>query len=207
LSKLVQRISLLTLAGLTWIILGCDRSQVAAPTTQASATQASSATRPAVATPRAAAEPASILIDDKPYDFPPVTLVLGPGENDQMQATIFTDDPPEAAEKDYAGNSLYLEMNPEIPADNTLAGAQWDFQATNAEQVDEVNGVFLQGRRYWLQPNQVHVEFHNSESPVKISLSGTFVMFDQEAADSAGTNVAVRAELTTLVKVDSSPGK
>jgi hypothetical protein len=191
-----------TLPLLLTLILGCDRSGGALPSTRPGTTQPAPVVVPAPATTRAAAEPVSMLIDGQPHDFPPARLVLGSEEN-QVLATLFSDDPPSAANDDYTGNSFFLEMNPVIPETGSLAGAQVDYQAANSEQVDEVVGIYLNGRRTYLQPYQLHVEFQNSESPVKITLSGTFVRFDNADERSAGKHVAVRAELSARVMVES----
>jgi hypothetical protein len=179
------------------LLPGCDRPSTPTPTTPQTAASA-----PATHPTTYLAEPATIVIDDKEYDCPPARLVIGV-RDDQIVARLDSDDPPAAADDSYTGNGFHLEMPLDITDATTLAGARWDFQATNADQIDEIDGIYLQGRRFVLQPLAVHVEFANASTPVKILMTGTFQKFDNDAENDKGQLVTVRAEMQADVRVES----
>lgn len=182
---------------------GCERRRPAATRP---------ATRPAVvattspATAAAAMEPtvSHIWIDQTPYEFPPAVLVLR-GRDDQLVATLFSNDPPEAVRDDYAGNSYYFETTPILAEAGTLAGASWQYKAPSSEREDQVQGIFLNGRQLHLQPFDVRIDFLGTSSPMPVRLAGTFLMFDTQDDRQPGRLVPVHAELTARVTVKGRP--
>ncbi|HEY7088881.1 MAG TPA: hypothetical protein VH518_12380, partial [Tepidisphaeraceae bacterium] len=187
------------------------------PTTSSTAPAQPVAAAPASSGPKAAATtqsfpPALIWIDKQPFEFPSARLVLR-NKNDQVLALLFSDDPPNAIEDSYRGNSYYLEMaGLEIPPEtSSLAGASWTYKAPNSEREESVAGIFLEGRRRQLQPFDVRVSFDGAVSPVTVRINGTFLMFDSDNLDekAPGKLVDVHAELMAEVRTKgaSAAGK
>jgi hypothetical protein len=145
-------------------------------------------------------------IDSRPFDFPPARLALR-SRDDRIGAVLFSDDPPEAIDDDYAGNSFYLDMTPQLAETGTLAGAHWEFKAPNSERVDEITGIFLHGKRLHLQPFDVRVSFDGVSSPMTVLIAGTFLQFDSENDQLPGKLVAVRAELSAEVRVKGAAAR
>jgi hypothetical protein len=185
------------------ILCGCERHKnPSVPTPQANAK-----TNPSnIATTEPVAQPSSIiLIDDQPYQFPPAKIILK-NKDQQLAAILFSDDPPSAIKDNYSGNSFYLEATPQLADDGTLNGAVWDYKAQSSDRVDTVSGIYLRGRKQHLQPFEVHITFGSSNSPVPISLAGTFILYDSENDQAPGKFVTVRAEFSAEIKV-RSPSK
>jgi hypothetical protein len=184
-------------------IVGCDRSSTTstgAPATQKVAINSDPTT---LATTQSL--PAYIWVDDRMFQFPPAKVIVK-HKDDQMMALLFSDDPPEAINDNYMGNSFYLELTEmETPEVGKLAGASWGFKAPNSERAESVSGIFLQGRRSHLQPFDVRIQFDTTESPVTARIAGTFLQFDESDAKSPGKLVTVRAELMVEVGTKSKP--
>jgi hypothetical protein len=132
------------------------------------------------------AEPVTMTIDDQLYEFPSARLILENFDH-QLIATLFTNDPPNAGELDYAGHGFRMEFPLEVPAGQTLAGANWEFDSPNMEWVDTIDGISLHGGRELLQPFVVRIEFLDSVSPVQVKIDGTFLLF-REAPNAEGNN-------------------
>ncbi len=191
-------------------ILGCDPRVGIAPPPPATAPATAPAAAPSEDDPARlvrpattqSAMPAAMEIDGNDYDFPPITMLLHQ-QNDQILALLTTVDPPNATDPDYKGNTVYLEFPLQIPATRTLAGAWWEYLAPNADRdEDEIRGIYLQGRKFCLQPYEVRAEVVGDISPVVVRLSGTFMMFDDQSEQ--GRPVKLDATFTTAVKVESS---
>jgi hypothetical protein len=198
--------SIIILAALC--ILGCDpRAGIAPPPSTAPANAPTTAlaeddparlVRPATTQ---SAMPAAMEIDGDDYDFPPIAMSLRQ-QNDEILALLTTVDPPNANDPDYRGNTVYLEFPLQIPQTRTLAGAWWDYQAPNADRdEDEISGIYLQGRKFCLQPYEARAEVIGDISPVVVKLSGTFMMFDDQSEQ--GRPVKLDASITAAVKVES----
>jgi len=195
------------------LIVGCDRrpsssgtNATTTPTAQApaNAEQLAQQRQPPTTGPATTqAAPSFIWIDQTPHEFPPCKLVMK-NKDDQIAALLYSDDPPNAIDDNYHGNSFYFEMTPEIAEPGTIAGANWDFKAPNSERVDTIDGIFLEGRKRHLQPFDVHIEFIGATSPIAVRLSGNFLMFDTDDETKPGQIVNVRADLSADVKVKTA---
>jgi hypothetical protein len=199
--------SIIILAALC--ILGCDpRAGIAPPPATGPATAPATApseddparlVRPATTQ---SAMPAAMEIDGDDYDFPPIAMSLRQ-QNDEILALLTTVDPPNATDPDYRGNTVYLEFPLQITQTRTLAGAFWEYKAPNADRdEDEIRGIYLQGRKFCLQPYDVRAEVVGDISPVVVKLSGTFMMFDDQT--DKGREVKLDATITAAVKVESN---
>jgi hypothetical protein len=180
-----------------WIAAsGCDRSSTTSTTSPA--TQQVAATTP---TTTATTEPALayIWVDDRMYQFPPAKVIVK-NKDDQAMALLFSDDPPEAINDNYTGNSFYLELTDlESPEPGKLAGASWGYKAPNSERAESVSGIFLQGRHSHLQPFDVRIQFEGGESRSTVRMAGTFLQFDDDELKAPGKLVNVRAVLSAEV--------
>jgi hypothetical protein len=192
-------------------ILGCDYRAGTAPPPAAKAPATAPATAPAEDDPlrlvrpatTQSAMPVAMEIDGNDYDFPPVNMLLRQ-QNDEIVALLTTVDPPNATEPDYRGNTVYLEFPLQIPRTHTLAGATWEYQAPNADRdEDEIRGIYLQGRKFCLQPYAVHAQVVGDVSPVVLKLSGTFLMFDDQSEQARA--VKLDTTITAAVKVEPTP--
>src|SRR5438045_3131982 len=106
----MQKLSLIALMAM---LIGCERTPTAGPATKPGAGAQASAARIQAANPPTTGPvvraPSVILIDQKPYSFPPAILQLR-NRDGQVSAILMSDDPKEAINEDYRGNSFYLEM-------------------------------------------------------------------------------------------------
>jgi len=139
--------------------------------------------------------PVYISIDGVPYEFPPAKLWLK-RSGSRVRAQLFSDDPPEALDRDWSGDSFYFEMDMELPREmqgdaagpggvdgeitaEELASAEWIFQSPGSQRADTRSGIFL-GAAAHLQPITVSVLFDPlDEETVMVTLEGLFAEFDQ----------------------------
>lgn len=140
--------------------------------------------------------PVHISIDGEPYEFPPAKLWLKRTGN-HVRARLLSDDPPEALNRDWSGDSFYFELDMELPAteqiashnsnDDQVAGelttedleaAEWIFRSESSERTPTKSGIFLGGASH-LQPISVSVLFdHVDQNTVMVTLEGIFADFD-----------------------------
>jgi len=198
--------ALLILLGIAPII-GCEREQqTAAPAPPPTAT--STTTPSTVSASQSAAivaKPAVITIDYQHFDFPPARMRLRV-EDDKIVALLHSDDPPEAIEDTYTGNSFYLEMPLEISDRSEIASAEWKFKAPTSDRAESANGIFIEGMRQQLQPFDVQVAFEAQDPAtgmMTVYLSGHFLLFDSKEPAAPGRLVLVGARFNA--KVESSP--
>lgn len=180
------------------LLAGCDRSagDSAAPQPAMSATvpttypatqasiQLNSASQPAsqplVETP--AATRAVLMIDGRQVEFPPARIILDK-KGTRLSARMFSDDPKDALDADYAGNSFYFEMA--LEADPEQPGMWlWRYKSQGAEPAESPNGVYLRGLKTHLQPFDVLVEVDQSSpkrAVVRIIPPSQFRSYDKGA--------------------------
>lgn len=186
--KLVRKsLTLLAVAAVVSQPLACERS---APPPQVSpGTPAAPATSLSLAEVVKARVPVVMTIDQDQKDFPPAKLVMESRDGKSV-VLLMSDDPPQAINDDYVGNSYYLELEfDEIVPD--LAGRQWECHNSAASATDEPTGIYLEGHRKHLQPRDVKVTFERGSSGEIAWLSGTFLMIDT-------TDVAVPPRLVPV---------
>jgi hypothetical protein len=187
-------------------IVGCEKREAAQPSTAPAGnvpamTEKQVAIRPTSMPATTQSSPSYIWIDQRRYEFPSARIVVKT-KDDQLSALMYSDDPPNAIEDKYAGNSFYLEMTGlDLPDTGKLAGAVWNYRAPNSERIDTVSGIFLEGRHQHLQPFDVRVEFRSDVTPIQLLVGGSFLMFDNENDQQPGRLVNVRAELSADIKV------
>src|SRR2546429_3985063 len=147
----MRRFPLIALAGL---LVGCARAQTAGPATQPAGNPQASSARMVPANPPATAPseraPSVVLIDQKPYTFPPAILQVR-NRDGQLSAVLMSDDPKDAIDDNYRGNSFYLEMPLEITELKDLPTYVYRFVSPSSDRTDSPNGIFLDGNRLQLQ--------------------------------------------------------
>lgn len=183
-------ISLMVFAG------GCERSEPVSSISQPkvnSSVQIEATEEPQVA--RAvvpARQPSVMQIDQQSHEFPPARLMVEP-RSSGVNAILYSDDPPEAIRRDYTGNSFYLQMELDIPEAGAIGRAVWDYRARTAQPTDSPMGIFLEGRKYQLQPLAAQARFERLEDQTMIWLNGTFVMFNPDEDRSVFRTVPISA--------------
>jgi hypothetical protein len=122
-----------------------------------------------------------------------------------MQAVLYTDDPPEAASKDYRGNSYLFETELAGVTDPAaLDRAQYRFHveagsAAADRAVETTNGVFLNGWDTHLQPADVLVVFEGRPPQLMAKVVGTFRVVTSDK-DGAPRVAMVQAVLPAIVE-------
>jgi hypothetical protein len=175
----VKRI-ILTL-GLAALLGGCDHPSGVAT---GPASQPVAVTQPPPTQPAQQAPLASLMIGGKQFWFPPAVLRLSVVDG-KVNARLTTDDPKEALEPNYQGNSFDLEM-PDIADDadwqQTNQGT-WSFvsQTSQTQSDDSPHGIFLLGQAKRLYPKMARVDFSANGALVTVTLQGQFLLYDNTA--------------------------
>ncbi len=201
---------LLTVAALA----GCDRADDGGaagdtyrdPTTTSANGGPGTTTGPSTspATTQAAAE-SMINIDGNLVLFPGAKLRIDEADGKTV-ARLFSDDPKGAAlDENYEGNSFYLQI--ELDADEVqtgdakhLNGVELTYNAPSSERDDTPYGIFLEGRRWVLQPADVRVAFDGAGSPLDVRVTGVFLMFDSNDPTVKPKRAQVVAKLTATMQ-------
>ena len=139
-----------------------------------------------------------MLIDGRRTEFPPAELRVRQ-RGDDLALLLYSNDPKNAIDDRYTGNSFYFDMLIESTDASDLPTARWTFKATNSERLDTVSGIFLQGRKFHLQPSDVQIEFDQpadgNDSHVTAMVSGMFLMFDPADETLPPRLIAVKVQL------------
>ncbi|HEX3357887.1 MAG TPA: hypothetical protein VHS31_13025 [Tepidisphaeraceae bacterium] len=175
------------------MLMGCEEprhtspaaSQRTSPTTQPTAPiLADAATTTPVNTPPVQPVIAETVfqVDGVLYHFPRARVHLDQNAN---TAVLYSDDPKSAIEPGYVGNSFYLVIPLDKAKPLQLDHYQWDYRSgSGSERRDSTDGIFLNGQRYHLQPQDVHVAFLGNGPAVKFWLWGQFEKFDAAQSSS-----------------------
>ncbi|HTW94101.1 MAG TPA: hypothetical protein VMD30_04855 [Tepidisphaeraceae bacterium] len=172
--------------GLAALIGGCQRPQIS------TAPAAQPATQPVVASTGPQTKPAqqaplvSLMVGNRQYWFPPALLRLSDVDG-KIDARLTTDDPKEALEPNYVGNSFDLEM-PNIADDQAwqeTGQGVWTCVSqgslAQSDSDDSPHGIFLQGQARRLYPKTATVEFSGHGSHVTVEVRGQFLLYENEA--------------------------
>ena len=160
--------------------ISCDRSPGdASATPGGSARPVNPSTRVDATTQPVVRPPVVLMVDDQPREFPAARLVVEQ-RNGKTVALLMSDDPREAIDDDYTGNSYYLELAFEEQIDS-LRDRVWEYQSLSAERVDSPNGLFLEGNRKQAQPVDVKIHFEGPRQgrDAVTWISGTFYLFEE----------------------------
>lgn len=213
-----RRAALLLIAAVTGtVVAGCDRGSddappggsdpasvaTTAPVSPRNGAGATTVPATSPATTQAAAE-SLINIDGNLVLFPAAKMRIDESDGKTI-VRLFSDDPKGAAlDANYEGNSFYLQIELDEPLDggdvNNLDGVQLTYRALSSERDDSPYGIFLEGRRWILQPADVHIAFEGTGSPVNVRLAGTFLMFDSNDDTAKPHRANVAADLSATVQ-------
>ena len=215
-TRLVTR-AIAALALAACVAAGCDDGGASATRRQDPATAAPGGTEapqsqatwehadttdPAATSP-AATRPASsyLAVDGRPAQFPPARLRLTRND-DGVRALLYSDDPKNAVSPDYRGNSFYFDVPLRIADVRDVAGAEYFYKAKSSEAEDDSpNGIFLNGMRTHLQPQDVVIRFDGEAPRVVAKLTGRFLVVHTNEHPTPGQFAAVTGTLFTTVEV------
>jgi hypothetical protein len=181
------------------LFVGCDKSDESAPK-PAAPDPAPAATRPAATEPATQPSPSTLLIDGKPFSFPPAKIRVSKA-NGHVIARLYTNDPKAALGDDYKGNGFDLMMKlDDITEPTELYTASWQFKSQSADFVESPYGIFLEGFHYQLQPADASAQFLGDVIQVRVHLTGKFLQFDQTDAHQPPKAVLVEGYLLAPVE-------
>ena len=144
-------------------------------------------------------------IDGTMVLFPAAKLRLDEADG-QVVARLFSDDPKGALEANYVGNSFYLQLPldeddaKDVKSAADLSGVVLKYQNPTRERDDTPYGIFLEGRRWVLQPADVNVTFAGAASPLDVQLSGKFLLFDSNDETAKPKTAEVTAKLSAMAQ-------
>jgi len=199
--RVKKTVSTIVLAAL---LIGCERSQTAGPATQPAGNPQTSAAHIAPATAPTTGPivraPSILLIDQKPLTFPPALVQLR-SRDGQLTAILMSDDPKDAIEDNYHGNSFYIEMPLEIADGKDLANYEYRYTAPSSDRTDTPNGIFLDGNRIQLEPASIQVTFSaGEEGAMSVKLAGNFQRYETRDDSVSPSQVHVMAQLDAQLK-------
>ena len=154
------------------------------------------------------AEPAPVLsllmIDGVAAHFPPTRLLIHDDDDDGKVRVEMVSDLPKSALKDYDGNELYFEMEltpggEGVEGAHRLDGATWRFKSTSSDKSDSDNGIFLNGPRRHLQPDDVLVKFVREGDQLLAQVVGQFRAYEPGTPDALAPFAVVRGEVTVEI--------
>lgn len=181
--------------------MGCERKSAPRGGSQTTAATQSSTLPATIPATQPSTEPSASLmvIDERIYSFPPARLrVRQKRAGDPVVAVLFSDDPKNAIDDNYTGNSYYMEMMLDVAGPDELGQAIWTYKSPSSARMNSTNGIFLNGIRTQLQPLEVRVEFEPRGNEMGVILQGHFLLFD--AGDpNIGRMVRVSADLTAEI--------
>jgi len=169
---------ILTACLCTWIVTGCGEPAAPPKTSPAPATvpaTQSATTEPATSKPSVS----FMLINGKTVAFPLAKLRVD-RKGSRVTALLFSDDPKDAINANYDGNSFYLEMDLDTDDVEDLAGAMWSYKSKISERQDSPYGIFLNGHKKQLQPMDVRALFEVNESATSIHIAGRFMSYTDD---------------------------
>jgi hypothetical protein len=197
-------VSLLALAALGG---GCDKgsssnsSSTSSPPVAvnvAPATEPVDATSALPATAPATQPMATLDINGKAVEFPQAKLVVTK-KSGGLNAILCSDDPPNAIQSNYTGNSFMIEMKLDIDDPADLPTAVWEFKTDKREPQDSTTGIFLNGSKHQMQPADVRVTFAKDGDHIVASVAGKFLLFDSTDVSAPVQLVDVKGKLNAAV--------
>jgi hypothetical protein len=144
-------------------------------------------------------------IDGTMVLFPAAKLRVDHADG-KIVARLFSDDPKGALEANYVGNSFYLQLPldeddaKDVKSAADLSGVALKYQNPTHERDDTPYGIFLEGRRWVLQPADVNVTFAGAASPLDVQLSGKFLLFDSNDDTAKPKTAEVTAKLSATAQ-------
>lgn len=189
------------MAGLL-LAIGCERKPVPANGPPSTPTTGPTTEVVSDASTQPSTEPTAslMMIDQRIVSFPPAKLrVQQKRDGDPVVAVLFSDDPKNAIDDNYTGNSYYLEMTLDVANPTEVGQAIWMYKSPTSARTNSTNGIFLDGTRIQLQPLEVRVEFEPRGKQIGVMLQGHFLQFDGNDPN-IGRMVRVSADLTAKMR-------
>jgi hypothetical protein len=186
------------------MLVGCDRGADPLPPggTGSNPSTGASPTTGATTSPATtqAAVESLINIDGNLVLFPAARLRIDEADGKTV-ARLFSDDPKGAAlDENYNGNSFYLQIELDEDDAKDLNGVVLTYKAPDSERDETPYGIFLEGRRWVLQPADVRVAFEGAASPLDVRMNGVFLMFDSNDQTAKPKRAQVVAKLSAAVQ-------
>jgi hypothetical protein len=149
------------------------------------------------------AQPANafLTIDQKITEFPPARLRVTKTD-EGVQALLFSDDPRNATSSGYKGNSFYFDIPLRVTDVSEVGRADYVYKADNSEPSESPNGIFLNGTKYHLQPQDVRITFDGAGRKVMAQVVGQFLVVRTTGENVPGQIAAVEGMLYTTVEID-----
>jgi hypothetical protein len=189
-------------------LAGCDKgpAQTATPTTVPSTPiMQMPQTQPVTVWVLDATQPvtdvsaAAISIGQKEFWFPQAVLRLESSRG-RVNARLSSDDPPEAIQDNYHGNSFDLIMSLPISEAGQIDQATWNYATAATPQDESPHGIFLDGQRRRLHPENASATFQRDGDKVVVLLNGWFLMYDTTGMERAAPmRVFVQGRLEATV--------
>jgi hypothetical protein len=184
-------------------LIGCDRFKQSSATREESSQAATTAPAPiagSVPTTVPGDETRSLSVIEenvsRSYDFPRARIHI---DRDEKTAVLYSDEPKGAADPASPGNSYYLSIPLTDEFVQKLDGYRWQYKSPTIEHVDSLDGLFLEGQRYQVQPAEMLVEFHGDGPLVHVTIDGRFLKFDASKNEESGTVVQVKGIVSAVV--------
>lgn len=179
---------------LAFAAASCERPSPKAKAPPATAPVNHPTTEPAASRPTLS----YMTINNRAVAFPLAKLRIE-RKGSRVTALLFSDDPKNAIDANYDGNSFYLEMVLDADDVEDLSSAVWIYRSTTSERDDSPYGIFLHGHKEKLQPMDVRAIFEGGAKPTSVRLAGRFRSYTD--SDAPPDIVAVDAQLPVHVIV------
>ena len=200
--------------GVVGSAVGCDNRQTAsrsaggsesasntAATHPTESAQSASATQPAGRPADTQPTKSFLTIDARVVEFPAARLRLRKTD-EGVRALLFSNDPKEAISSKYRGNSFYFDMPLKIADPSDLDDAEYSYKAPTSEtEEDSPNGIFLDGMRVHLQPQDVALKFEGDPARPVARLAGRFLVVNTTGDAAPGQFVGVSGTLFMAAEV------
>ena len=162
--------------------------------------QPAGATQPQTA--RADTQPANafLTINNRVIEFPPARLRLTKTD-EGVTALLYSDDPPGATRPGYAGNGFYFEFPLRAADAEQIAGEEYWYKADDSAPSESPNGVFLEGMRYHLQPQDLAIKFDGEGRRLMAQVAGRFLVVRTREEGPPGQLTPVQGTLYTTAEV------
>ena len=184
---------MIALAVTAALLAGCQKGSQHEPATAPVALPAPlPATQPAMAT---------IQVDQQPVLFPQAVLRFSI-QKGSVIARLSSDDPPDAIQDNYHGNSFDLIMALNISDPSQIDQAVWEFSSDSQPQRESTYGIFLDGQRRRLHPQDVVASFSRDGDRVIVDVKGVFFEYgsdDPGRAANPAPRVLVQGRLDAVV--------
>jgi hypothetical protein len=135
---------------------------------------------PVPPSPTTRPEMVTLQVDQEPVEFPAAVLRLSVS-GDHLNARLSSDDPPDAIQDNYHGNSFDLIMALNVANADQIDKAVWAYTSDGVPQRESGYGIFLDGQRRRLHPQDVVISFARDGDDVVVDMKGVF--FEYESPD------------------------